>query len=221
MRNKPGAQVARLAKKCERCGAAVPSLRAGARFCSHECGLIGRRKHVYSEETRKKRSEAMTALNERPDVQAKLVAFRASDRCPIRQPESRRKLVENQRAKGFPNLKYDGSPTVPQKMLFDALPGSVMEFKIPKAGKGRSFRIDIALPSLKLAIEVDGLSHAKRAEREKDLRKEAALKDAGWILLRFRNEQILSDLLFVLAQIRRAVGPALMDKYLVVSQGAA
>jgi hypothetical protein len=148
----------------------------------------------------------MRELNKRPDVQAKLVAFRASDRCPVKLPENRRKLIESQRVKGFPNLHYDGSsPTVPQKLLFDALPGATMEFEVPKGGKGKSFRIDIAIPSLKLAIEVDGLSHVKRKEKERDARKAQILKVRGWTLLRFWNAEILGDLSSVLARIQAQI----------------
>jgi very-short-patch-repair endonuclease len=144
----------------------------------------------------------MRELTKRPEVQAKLIAFRASDRCPINQPENSKKQIERQRALGFPNLNYDGAPTVPQKILFDALRGATMEFKIPKIGK---MKIDIAIPSLKLAIEVDGLSHTKRGQKEKDAKKEQALKARGWTLLRFWNAEILGDLSSVLARIQAQI----------------
>lgn len=194
-------------RKCECCGAALPlGIDPRTRFCNrYECKILGRRKPVYSEATRRKRSEQMKDLNRRPDVQAKLIAFRASDRCPIRQPENRQKRLEQQRALGFPNLKYDGAPTIPQKLLFDALSGATMEFSLPKSGKTKAFRLDIAIPSLKLAIEVDGLSHTKQKERNRDLRKEGILKDQGWALLRFRNAEVLGDLASVLMRVRATI----------------
>jgi hypothetical protein len=145
----------------------------------------------------------MRELMARPDVQLKLAAFRVSDRCPVRLPENRRKLVENQRVKGFPNLNYDSTPTIPQKILFDHLPGATMEFTLPKGdGMKRSMRLDIAIPSLKLAIEVDGLSHLKRKQKEADALKAQVLKARGWTLLRFRNAEILGDLASVLERIQ-------------------
>lgn len=174
------------------------------RFCNrYECRYAGHKK-TFSEEVRKQRSEQMKALNERPDVKAKLIAFRASDRAPFKQPETHRKSVEKQREMGFPTLNYgrrDSGPTVPQKMLFDALSGVVMEYRLPKSGKTNSFRVDLAFPSLRLAVEVDGLSHTKRSEKERDARKEEILRERGWALLRFWNKEILDDLSSVLLRI--------------------
>lgn len=161
----------------------------------------------------------MKALNERPDVRAKLVAFRASDRCPIRRPENLRKQIEQQRALGFPNLKYDGAPTVPQKVLFEALPGATMEFALTGTAKSNSLRIDIAIPSLKLAIEVDGLSHTKRREKARDAKKEQVLKERGWTLLRFWNAEILGDLSSVLMRVHATVA-MLQKPERIVSHGS-
>jgi hypothetical protein len=218
-RDQRGSCASRLERKCERCGAGVSSRYAGARFCSYECGLLGRRRAVFSEETRKKRSEQMRSLNERLDVKAKLIAFRASDRCPIKLPENRQKRIENQRALGFPNLNYGGGPTVPQKILFNALPGATMEFVLLGTAKSNSLRIDIAIPSLKLAIEVDGLSHTKRKQKACDARKEQALKERGWALLRFWNAEILGDLPSVLMRIH-AMAAMLQKPERMISHGS-
>lgn len=201
-RDRCGSYASRLERKCEWCGGAVPSLRACARFCSYRCGLLGRRRAILSEGARKERSERMKMLNKRPDVQAKLVAFRTSDRCPIKSLESRHKLIENQRALGFPNLNYRGGPTAQQKILFDHLPGATMEFVLPGSGKTKSMSVDIAIPALKLAIEVDGLSHTKQVEKERDAKKEQLLKESGWTLLRFWNKEIVENLASVLARVR-------------------
>jgi len=160
------------------------------------------RKFIFSEEARQERRERMRKLNERPDLQAKRAAFLASDRSPFKQPEIHRKSVEIQRANGFPNLNYDGAPTIPQKLLFDHLPGATMEFTLSESN---GLRVDIAIPSLKLAIEVDGLSHMKRREKERDARKEQVLKARGWVMLRFWNAEILGDLASVLARIQAAI----------------
>jgi hypothetical protein len=145
----------------------------------------------------------MKLLNERPDVQTKLAAFRASDRSPFRRPEIKRKSIEKQREMGFPTLirgyKATRSPTVPQKILFDALPGIVMEYSLET---NHRFRIDLAIPSLKLAIEVDGLSHTSRKGKKADASKEQILKERGWTLLRFWNAEILGDLASVLTRIQ-------------------
>jgi very-short-patch-repair endonuclease len=194
-------------KRCDWCGAEL-SLRRDprTRLCNGECKVLGKRRATYSEAVRQKRSEQMRKLNERPDVREKLIAFRASDRCPVKLPENRRKLVEGQRALGFPNLNYRGGPTAPQKILFDALPGAAMEFRFlgsgRESGKVSRLSIDVAIPSLKLAIEVDGLSHVRQLDKARDSRKEQALKERGWTLLRFRNGEVLNDLSSVLSKIQ-------------------
>lgn len=196
------------AKKCEWCGSEFPRRQdIHTRFCCRKCAFAWRSVHaVFSDETRRKRAEWMRELMKRPDVQAKLMAHRTSDRSPVKLPENRRKLIENQRTKGFPNLKYDGGPTIPQKLLFDHLPGATMEFALSR-GKGKSgaWRIDIAIPTLKLAIEVDGLSHVKKKEKKRDAKKEQALLEHGWTLLRFWNGEILGDLPSVLARIQSTI----------------
>jgi very-short-patch-repair endonuclease len=92
-------------------------------------------------------------------------------------------------------------PTIPQKILFDHLPGATLEFMLPKVGG----RIDVAIPSSKLAIEVDGVSHRLSKQKERDAKKEQALKERGWTLLRFQNAEILGDLSSVLTRIEAAM----------------
>jgi len=52
-----------------------------------------------------------------------------------------------------------------------------------------SYFIDVAATSIKLAIEIDGESHAGTPEH--DEAKDMALRDGGWLVLRFRNEQVI------------------------------
>jgi hypothetical protein len=50
--------------------------------------------------------------------------------------------------------------------------------------------IDIALPLLKIAIEVDGYSHMSRKQKQRDGWKTRRLNEQGWIVLRFWNGQV-------------------------------
>ena len=56
------------------------------------------------------------------------------------------------------------------------------------------YKVDIAYPELKLAIEVDGLTHKLRKWRFLDQRKEAVLSALGWSVLRFWNWDVDNDL---------------------------
>lgn len=61
---------------------------------------------------------------------------------------------------------------------------------------GRAFRIDIALPELRIGIEVDGYSHhAKTLDGFlNDRRRQNQLVLAGWNMLRFPAGDVLKDL---------------------------
>jgi very-short-patch-repair endonuclease len=72
---------------------------------------------------------------------------------------------------------------------------------------GRRFRVDIALPALRIAIECDGWTHhgtyrqAHRADRER----QNLLVLHGWRVLRFTTSQIQHDEVGILESIDRLV----------------
>lgn len=190
-RDQPRSYRIRLEKKCEWCGTVIPLGRdPRVEFCSRSCALKSRMsdpEYVRKLQTEHKRLRCREIID-RLDVQAK-----------------RMSLIERQRALGFPELTYhNGSgPTVAQKMLFDALPdGAVMEFPIPMGNVGTPSRVDIAIPSVQLAIEVDGHSHGIQSRKDIDARKEQVLRERGWSLLRFSNSEIVRNLSWVLGKIQ-------------------
>lgn len=193
-RDRPLSYRARLQKKCGWCGALIPPGRdPSVRFCSGSCALKSRMSDpelVRKLQTERKSCRCREIIN-RADVYAKRTA-----------------VIEKQRAQGFPGLTYhNGSgPTVPQQMLFDALPaGAVMEFPIPTGNVGTPCRVDIAIPPVRLAVEVDGHSHRIQSRREIDARKERALREQGWALLRFSNSEIVRHLPWVLGKIQGTI----------------
>ena len=56
------------------------------------------------------------------------------------------------------------------------------------------YRLDMANPELKIAVEVDGRSHNWEKVKESDARKDAFLASLGWIVLRFSNTAVMDDL---------------------------
>jgi len=56
------------------------------------------------------------------------------------------------------------------------------------------YKLDLALPELKLALEADGSSHSTLKRKEQDRRKDEFLNGLGWTVLRFTNQQIMNDL---------------------------
>jgi very-short-patch-repair endonuclease len=68
------------------------------------------------------------------------------------------------------------------------------------------YRIDLAFPSAKVAVEVDGWAWHIDAERfRNDRRKGNALVGAGWDLLRFTWHDLTQEPARVVAEIRRAL----------------
>jgi very-short-patch-repair endonuclease len=57
---------------------------------------------------------------------------------------------------------------------------------------GRTRRLDLAYPTVKLAIEYDGDEHRKQERAHKDLLREAALVRLGWTILRFDAQAVHS-----------------------------
>ncbi|HHP7230494.1 MAG TPA: endonuclease domain-containing protein [Xenococcaceae cyanobacterium] len=64
-----------------------------------------------------------------------------------------------------------------------------------------NFILDFYCPSCKLVVEVDGKIHADQTEY--DAARTAKLAEYGYRVLRFSNEQVMSDLPNVLAEIKR------------------
>lgn len=56
------------------------------------------------------------------------------------------------------------------------------------------YKIDIANPVLFMGIEIDGPSHRSIKQKQKDLKKTIVLKNLGWTILRFSNEQVLGNI---------------------------
>lgn len=56
------------------------------------------------------------------------------------------------------------------------------------------YKIDIANPVKKIAVEVDGGSHSATRVREADERKDAFLTSHGWRVFRFSNREVMADL---------------------------
>jgi very-short-patch-repair endonuclease len=67
------------------------------------------------------------------------------------------------------------------------------------------FKLDLALPTERLAVEIDGRSHCSLQAQERDQKKDKWLRSCGWTVFRFSNQTILSALESVLIQIQGAL----------------
>jgi very-short-patch-repair endonuclease len=86
-------------------------------------------------------------------------------------------------------------------LLIDAgLPCPVVQHQV-----GR-YRLDLAYPKLKVAIEYDGDHHRDRATFRRDVARLNALRAAGWTVLRFTADDVLRDPARIIAQVTTVLG---------------
>lgn len=104
-------------------------------------------------------------------------------------------------ADGYENLNGGNGtgPTAAEHALLECLgTGWDWQLVVP-TGRPRTpglpthFKIDVANPIAHIAIEIDGNSHRGCSARERDARKEQWLTRHGWVIRRFRNEEVLRD----------------------------
>jgi very-short-patch-repair endonuclease len=61
--------------------------------------------------------------------------------------------------------------------------------------RGHTFRLDLAYDEERVAVELDGYRyHSGREQRERDMRRDAALASIGWLTLRFSHERLHNDI---------------------------
>jgi hypothetical protein len=116
-------------------------------------------------------------------------------RNPMRRPESVDKMKATLREIGHkPHIRGgNGTPdTGPQRLLSEHLGWPTEVVIAPKDGeRPYHYRADIAHPTMRVAIEVDGPSHASVARRNSDRRKEQRLFSLGWLVFRFSNREAM------------------------------
>jgi very-short-patch-repair endonuclease len=78
-----------------------------------------------------------------------------------------------------------------------------------------SFILDFAFPDAKLAIEVDGEHwHSSSKDRRRDRIKDKVLKKAGWEVIRFSENEVLSNCSGCVDKIERTVSELKRKRFL-------
>lgn len=204
--------------KCEWCGTSFRRERR-QRFCGPSCSAkwrMSRPDFVASLHTPKQAEasrQAMQRLHRNPKAMENLRRYLLSDRNPFRDPvkraEAQNKAHKKLVASGYCMLSGGNGkgPTRPQLMLARLL-GWPTEYVVPTRGLPgypSHYKLDIANPERRIAIEVDGQSHWSKAVRAKDIKKTRFLEERGWTVLRFRNAEVLGNLSAVLRVIRQTL----------------
>ncbi len=209
---------------CEECGrkkmVSAPEA-STRRFCSKSCLAKNKmrrpeiREALYSEKSRRKISEGLVEFY-RTDA-GREVAKKSSERILSRSSDMAKaiseKSKETKRRKGILHIwsgERGGNGKIPltQAVLLEALgDGWETEFPIPtKVKKGNGYptcyKVDLALPRIRLAVEVDGSGHRSKRILLLDAKKTRFLNGLGWIVLRCTNRDVTRNLSRTLFRIR-------------------
>lgn len=127
---------------------------------------------------------------------------RMKEKNPMRHAATRKKVSTTLKKLQFQPSVQGGNgrkPTEAEIVLYEMLGGlgftlqPVILTQRPKPiGYPPCYKPDLGNPLLKLAIEADGQSHTGQ-RRLLDKKKDDCLVGLGWTVLRFKNEQILTD----------------------------
>lgn len=134
---------------------------------------------------------------------------------PMKREEIRKKVSESLLKIGHKPKQRGGNGTQtpnPVKIIFIELSAfnPILEYVIPTKAKRvneehlpTNYKVDIALPCYKIAIEVDGASHHATGRKEQDEKKDALLKSLGWKVVRITNKEALLNAEIAVSKIKQ------------------
>lgn len=104
-----------------------------------------------------------------------------------------------------------GDESRPQRLLFEALeaewPGECFaELAVPGLHPSRPYRLDVAIPGDRIAIECDGWQYHGKflADFKKDRVRQNILAVQGWMVMRFFPERIYGAIEGIVEEVRLA-----------------
>jgi very-short-patch-repair endonuclease len=91
-------------------------------------------------------------------------------------------------------------------LLHDAgAPTPVPQYEV-RDDNGRFLaRVDLAYPQWRIALEYEGDHHRERAQFRRDIARLNALRQAGWVVLRFTADDVLRHSQLLVAQVLAAI----------------
>lgn len=172
------------------------------RFCNRSCSAKWRMAQpenvakVHTPEVAARRGRSRAAWLAAGSEQALAEIARIAALNPTTRPEVREKISRRLKSIGHgPSVRGGNGRglTEPQQQMLDALgPTWVPEFALslgPRTpGYPTHYKLDLAQPELRVAIELDGNTH--RSRRTLDVKKDAKVASLGWTVLRFWNAEI-------------------------------
>lgn len=196
-------------RACDFCRVEFTPRKVTTRFCSRSC--LSRNTWATKREFMLDRTMGAMALGRQSDeYRTKMEAWQHDPRNPIYQPEVKTRSVNTRRRNGFAHLNGGNGTglTEPQELLAEAL-GWETEFSLAIGDGERPYMylLDIADPETRTNVEVDGESHHWVQVARSDERRRRRLATVGWAVLRFKNEEVLTDLSGVVDRVRSSTSP--------------
>lgn len=172
------------------------------RFCNTSCSAIHRNKNPKVRLNLSQKMKAVWATKAHPRKGAKCQksSNRMKKNNPMRNPDTVEKMRKSLQGRTFLSRGGNGKLTKPQ-LLLHHLSGYPMEHVIPIGNRApqseksppNHYKVDLAIPHVKIAIEIDGESHKTKLWRFLDKRKTRILNHLGWSVLRFWNQQVTEN----------------------------
>ncbi len=116
---------------------------------------------------------------------------------------------------GYPQYKVDNpmsfenakkmrdNPTEAESVLWSALKSKGIGYKFRRQHPVGNYIADFICLDVWLIIEIDGGYHSNEVQKKSDAERDAALKDIGFTILRFSNEEVLFNLDGILLTIKQ------------------
>jgi hypothetical protein len=191
-RNPGGRKYVEYPPYCGICREPVTLTTASARFRARERGYA-----YCSKECRAKSDRISVSQIARAADPAERERRSVYQTAKMADPAARALIAETHRRNGHrpppgPRVGSGGVPAPCEALLLAALP-SVWKLHHRIAygtGVGAAYFVDVALPAARVAIEVDGPSHRKTAQKARDRAKEESLLSRGFRVIRIPNENV-------------------------------
>lgn len=195
-----------ITKLCAQCGTEFSFRSMGEkqnskrRFCGNQCAAQWRMAQPGRREQAK--AAIKVAHSRKKGAKDPVMTSRMKRHNPMHRPEVAQRAGQSKRGRTRLARGGNGQVTVPQQTLLDTLgwPAEYLEYAIPTASvKGQfpslptCYKVDLAHPDSKTAIEVDGRTHKRRRRKFLAKRRTAVLVSLGWTVLRFWNEEVMEN----------------------------
>lgn len=134
---------------------------------------------------------------------------------PSRNPRVMEKILKTKEMNGTLHVWKgkrggNGQLTEPQKRLWTAL-GKDWQPELPiglgtrQPGYPTKYAVDLGNTKIKVAIEIDGVTHQSKAAILLDAKKTKKLRELGWRVLRVTNQDVMTRLSQTLSRIKKEI----------------